>query len=682
MSHLVVLSQSSDAVAGGYDIRLGPLRFVTPADTVGETIGDGLEAVGAALVAAERRPRPLKLKLPVRGDHLAPESVEAGQRLRRQVRQLIDNARWRMSGLYFVWDADPDLDGWLLIGGAELSETDPGVSFGEYEMELSDVYIVGRPGTHRPGRRASIGDRRGGLVSRDSRRLLYSTDFSAQALPTEPLIVPGDVVDLVASGNRPIGTTVAGPLRSSRRLWRACSASDAEIISYLPDEAVLLGRDRYLELDELGSVRVWDLSGADPYPPSPGQYTTERDTSPDLYWGWERLLGDVLSADRPLAIDNGAVRLIWLGAAANEGLAVEYWDDTLGHYRRDGRVLHALGVREQRVVEATPERAVIEWRAGQYGMRAILQRGWWGPRLESFDDGGGTARLEYAPSSGALAPIVVQTPSWVRRVNGGILDDFSSNSIADYSFDAGGGTLTVANGQLVPSDTSAKYFHRSAAPSTYLSAQATLKFTTGASVAGSFFVAVVPLRIDANNLVYGQVQIFGASSRLRIYKLDAGAFTQLALSGTFAVAAATSYWLRVRRAGNAIEVELWTSAPTTGGSPAQTFSHTLAGGDSTKFGTGVSGKVGGRLDSCPTDYRFDDLQIVDLGDSGGMLWASGSNDEVVDTTPTIVTGPAATFRRTRVLVAQLGFPPGPTATQLASLSLVDARPVPVLIGRR
>ncbi len=417
MTDLVVLERSEGAVAEGYDIRLGPLAFVTPADAVGETLGDGLEVVGAALVAAERRPRPLRLKLPVRGYELDVDPKESGLRLRRQVRSFIENAKLRLQGAYFTWEADPDLDGWLLIGGAELTETDPGISFGEFEMELSDVYIVGRPGTHKPGRRASIVDLRDGLAPRDSRRILYSTDFEAQALPEEPLYLPGDSASLVRSGNKPVAKTTLGPERAgARHLWRSVEATDAEILSYVPDQVLLPGRDSYIDLDELGSVRLWNLDNATVYPPDPVEYTEERDLEPDIYWHWERIHGAALTANPKLAMDNGAVRLIWLGSASSEGLAIEYWDSGLGHYRRIGRVMHAASVREQHIVEANGERAVIEWRAGRYGMRAILQRGWWGPRLESYDDGGETARLEYQPEGTGALSVTEKAPTWVWEI--------------------------------------------------------------------------------------------------------------------------------------------------------------------------------------------------------------------------------------------------------------------------
>lgn len=490
MTVLVVLTGSEIAVPEGYDVRLGPLAFVTPADSVGEQVGDPLEVVGAHVAAGQRRARAFRLKLPVRGDHREADPTLAGRKLRRQVRQLLNNSRWRSQGFYFTWSADAALDCWLLAGTADLSESDPGITFGEFDLELGELFVRGQPGTHRPGRRVIIADRRGGLVPRDTRRLLFSTDFSSQALPTEPAMIPGDVVDVVATGNQPIASSTAGLLRGSRRLWRSCSAIDGQAITYRPDDSLLNQRTRYLDVDAAGATRVWDLTAATEFPPNPANYTTAGDGNPDPVYGWEQVLGDVTDPSTRLAMDNGACRLIWLGAAANQGLAIEYWDAATSKFKRIGRVLHALNVREQRVVEVTSERAILEWRAGQYALRAILQRGWWGPRLESYDDTGGTTRLEFAPDAGGTVTLTPQTPSWVRQV-------------------------TSAGAGSVP-----------------------------------------------------------------------------------------------------------------------------------------------------------------------LLWASASNDETADTTPTVITGTAATWRRSRVLVAQLGCPPGPAAAALASLSLVDAQCVPILVERR
>ncbi|MCK9251049.1 MAG: hypothetical protein M0P31_18970, partial [Solirubrobacteraceae bacterium] len=82
-----------------YPVRLGPLRFRSFAGDMTEALGDTLTNVGAALVPGERRPRPQRLVLPVTGNR-EPDPREAGLRLRRQVRQLLENAAWKQQGLY------------------------------------------------------------------------------------------------------------------------------------------------------------------------------------------------------------------------------------------------------------------------------------------------------------------------------------------------------------------------------------------------------------------------------------------------------------------------------------------------------------------------------------------------------------------------------------------------------
>jgi hypothetical protein len=402
-------------VPAGYDVRVGPLSFIAPVDNVGESVGDGLDVVGASLAAAERKPRPLKLKLPVRGYDLEAEPREAGLRLRRQLRQMMDNARFRLQGIYLTWSIDPDLDCWLMIGGAELSETDPGVGFGEFVLELSEVYIVGRPGTHRPGRRIAVADRRTGLVPRDTRGRLYSTDFAIVG-GTPSAYLPGDATDFVSSVPGGL-STLQSAARGGRHLYSYMNAEhDGEVVTYRP-AAVLTGRTNYLDLDDFGSVRVWDQSRATTYPLLASEYTVAGDEDPQANYGWEQVLGDVLTPDKPLAMDNGECRVVWLGAAAAQGLAVEHWDTTAKKFVRDGRVLHSLNVAEQRVVECTPERAVLEWRAGTAILRAILQRGWTGPRIEAYNDAGGNARLEFSPEVGTGSVTnAAGTPTWLKQI--------------------------------------------------------------------------------------------------------------------------------------------------------------------------------------------------------------------------------------------------------------------------
>lgn len=416
-----------------YHLRLGPLAFAWPLSPTGEQLGGALEAVGAVLTPAEPRPRPFKLSLPVRGADAELDTREAGYRLRRQVRQLLDNARWRNQGLYLHFAADPELDGWLLVGGGDLEETDAGVTFGDWTLELADCYLVGRPNRQRLGRRLELADRRTGLVPLDTRGLLYSTDHAAQALPDEPLIIPGDVAAELLSRNRAPSTLTDGPTVNGRKLWKAAGgAIDGDVASFLPAllEQGLVSDPalEYVELEDAGSVRAWDttastvdLTGDQP------TYNDAADHAPARY-GWERIYGDAPARDTPIAVENGICRLVWTtpelaGGNTMPGLAIEV-RDTVGtiEYFRLAVVTGAdAPVREVSVIELGPERAVIEWRAAQLAMRAILQRGWRGPRLEAYcDDPSAAAALEWVPAAGGATDGDPQTPAWVKRFNDGL----------------------------------------------------------------------------------------------------------------------------------------------------------------------------------------------------------------------------------------------------------------------
>ena len=409
---LVVLDYRSDTDSP-YRLRVGPLALVNPLGEVGEQVGDGLEQIGPAVVAGERRARPFRLTLPIRGDHADLDDRARGLQLRRQARSLLDNTAWLQQALPMTWRADPDMDCWLLIGGGELIEDSRGLTFGDFKLELSDCYLVGRPGTHRAGRRIDLADRRTGVAPRDSWGALYTTDFATHPLPAAPAILPGDISGVLGIGGPPTPGP-AGPVRAGRRLYRSFAATDGEVLSYAPDATVLpdaLGR--HALVDPPGAVRVWDTIT----PGRPTHTTAAADERPDVLYGWEPILGPLLQHDRPLAVDNGLVRCIWLGGQASLGLLIETWEDGVG-YQPVVRVLHAIGPVEAFPVEVTPERAVLEFRAGGRWLRVLLQRGWPGPRLEVLDVAGDDAILELAPEPAATTVTATyEPPGWVARID-------------------------------------------------------------------------------------------------------------------------------------------------------------------------------------------------------------------------------------------------------------------------
>lgn len=189
-----------------------------------------------------------------------------------------------------------------------------------------------------------------------------------------------------------------------------------------------------------------------------------------------------------------------------------------------------------------------------------------------------------------------------------VTDDYATNTIANYTLDTGGGTISVTGGQLVPSSTAEKRLIHTSSTYAPTDAWTTVKFTTGASVASGTAGAIAK-RLDASNYLVAQVAAAGASTRVQIVKVDAGAATTLAQTSTFTLSTATNYWIRIRVEGNTLTGEMFTSAPTLASTPAQTVSHTLTAGDLTKYGSGIAGRNGIRLAPQATDWRADDLQI-------------------------------------------------------------------------
>jgi hypothetical protein len=132
---------------------LGRLRFVTHKDDTSEQLGGGIDSVGSYVALAERAPRPVSLTLPVRALAHEGDERELGERLRRQVRAALNNDRLRAQGFFLYSEVDPELTGWYLVGGGDLTYENGGPTFGEYSLQLRDATRLGALHTHREGRR-------------------------------------------------------------------------------------------------------------------------------------------------------------------------------------------------------------------------------------------------------------------------------------------------------------------------------------------------------------------------------------------------------------------------------------------------------------------------------------------------------------------------------------------------
>jgi hypothetical protein len=360
------------------DVRLGPLQFRTVEGELKETLGDQLESVGAALVAGERRPRPFSLSLPIEMVASDGDPLGEAEKLRRQVRALMENARARLQGLWFEFAIDTVLNGWLLVGGADLSYTEQGTTFADYLLELTDCYRVGDRTTHRPARRVEVYDRRLATTPRDTLGRLYSTDFANEVAMASHYLPPG-ATDVLGALEIPLAPETFNALGGT--LSVLSDRSPGEVLSFAQQAAY----------EGQAEVAVYDRQGlADP------AFTLIGDLDPEANYGWERVYGSnqpLTAGDIPV-IANGVCRVRWVPDAY--AFALDYYDwPSSPSYVEIGRVTVWTGnsqyaeILAVTVDEWTPERAVVKVRLQlnaslRCTIYLTLQRGWPGPRIEVY----------------------------------------------------------------------------------------------------------------------------------------------------------------------------------------------------------------------------------------------------------------------------------------------------------
>jgi hypothetical protein len=159
------------------DFELGRISLITVEDSIAEQVGAALEAVGGYVGPGEAKPKGVSLTVPVWGTDALGTGQE-GDRMRRQLRSLIDNPKMRTAGHYLRFAFDPQLSGWYAIGEGELAYADGGPGFQDYKLALSGLYKIGGRTTHRRGIRLEVADRRSASRPRDVRGTFFSVTFS------------------------------------------------------------------------------------------------------------------------------------------------------------------------------------------------------------------------------------------------------------------------------------------------------------------------------------------------------------------------------------------------------------------------------------------------------------------------------------------------------------------------
>lgn len=383
-------------------VALGPISLPTLKGDITEALGDQLETVGAGVVPGERRPRPLSLTIPVHADRTATNRWATGLALRRQVRALMENGPARLQGLYLNWSVDTEMNGWLLIGGAELKYAMGGVTFANFDLELSDCYRVANRRTHRPARRAIRLDRRLATVARDYLGTIFSTDFAAVSATAIHYLGVGVTDARVGStGSAP---TLGTYSTKDGTLNYVLALTDGEIVDYEQAEA-----DQHKAI-----VKCYDDRGA-----------------PGTEASWELVYGSDQPTTGTVLMDNAICRVI--PDTSTGRIDVQLW--TGAAWVMNATAAHPSGASgfAARVVEWTQDRAVIRitslLAAGTRGeMYITLQKGWTGPRFELYGRnaaGNATTSINvYAKSTGDA--------TW-QRSNAGPTGIVSGTSVGTFS---------------------------------------------------------------------------------------------------------------------------------------------------------------------------------------------------------------------------------------------------------
>ncbi len=246
------------------DVRLGRLLLAHLPDNLQETVGDILSADDGGVAVARRRPRQFTFVFPLHGLTADPGGpFAAGARMRRQMRSMAENAELRENGLYFAYTQDPELNGWISIGGGQISYVadQGGVQTGSFQLELDSAFKRGSQRTHRDARRVEHWDLRLSTVERDYRGVIFGTDFSG--LPVLQLtFLPVGVRDPLGPYRTPVflnprvGIDGAGSV--------AQGLSHASVVSF-----------EQAEVDQRkGDVVILDRQGNTAWPPASGTLGT------------------------------------------------------------------------------------------------------------------------------------------------------------------------------------------------------------------------------------------------------------------------------------------------------------------------------------------------------------------------------------------------------------------------
>ncbi len=348
-----------------------------------EQLGDEITNTSGAPVPAIRSALRHEASLFTFGPEADGETTETRLRLRRQLRSLMNNTPFKVTGLFVHWPTDPEQDGWYMPDKGQLEDGDgsSGIATGYFKLAQFVWFKVGAPRTHRKAMCIYLKDLRTGLFARDYRRQIYSTDFSTlEALPLTYLPPGATDAASAASGEEAFLHTLAEGFDGG-----AC-----QLVAGLVDN-LRVSYEQTVANRNLGQVIAYDRRGTFTAPSKEVGAGWEEIYGPDYPYNWVE--GGAI--DTPV-LTNGLCRVRYNREGSWPGWSVDIWNGTT--WVEQGKIVISREGNQDttlisaQLVEYSETRAVMmcvlstgqTWAGSREVAYITLQRGWSGPRIEVY----------------------------------------------------------------------------------------------------------------------------------------------------------------------------------------------------------------------------------------------------------------------------------------------------------
>ena len=373
-------------------LTLGRLALPTIGKDFKEGVGEPLDTTGAGVALGQRRPKMFGLELPlfvIPDGTTGGDPVYAGMRMRRQLRSLLQNHVLRGQGIYLAFLADPEVNGWVMVGNGQIAYADGAVVFGNFLLTLDEIYKVADRTTYRPGVRCVNADLRLSTTPRDLLEQIYSVDFAGSGALAWNYLPPGTSCHASTAGSALSFVT-----------WGGKDGAGEVVIGALSDEVVAFEQPEANR--NLGQVVAYDRRGNLTGPSAGPDPLWEEVYGKEWPWSWQT----TGIPDAPV-LDNGRCRVRFDGTVGLPGFRLDVWTGTA--WSEQAKVVFGRrgpsAVSDDTWVSAglteacTPERTVMQivMRSTADGnslevIYVTLQRGWSGPRFEIYPLAAGTVR--------------------------------------------------------------------------------------------------------------------------------------------------------------------------------------------------------------------------------------------------------------------------------------------------